>query len=147
MLSDKMRWLSYDILSRLQGTPQITLHKRHLNLICYAQEILKYKGFTCSASDENGQIANAIWYLSLIPYRNVHGKRSLCLYPSLLNWCNKDDSSRRETQKIFPDKFLLQLQTTVLDPVLFGSGLAFPGGADSACPGATVENHCSRAGV
>lgn len=30
--------------------------------------MLRYKGFTYSASEENGEIANAIWLLSLIPY-------------------------------------------------------------------------------
>lgn len=48
--------------------------------------------------------------------------RDLWPYPLPLTCCDKDDPSRRGTQKVFLDKFLFQLQTTVLAPVLLGSG-------------------------
>lgn len=63
--------------------------------------MLRCKGFTQSDSDENGQIADAIWYLSLIPHHKCPWQEismSLCTFPH--TWCDQDDPGRGETQKV-----------------------------------------------
>lgn len=77
-----MGWFSFDVLSGRQGTVQVTRHEKDVNLICYAQEMLTYQDSTCSASDENGQITDGLWYHSAIPYHsNVFVKRALPTSP------------------------------------------------------------------
>lgn len=55
-----MGWFSFDVLSGRQGTARVTQHEKDVNLICYAQEMLKYQDSICSASDENGQITDGL---------------------------------------------------------------------------------------
>lgn len=97
MYSGRVRWISCDILSRLQRTTQIILHKRFLNLFVMLKKCWDWG----LLSDENGQIADVIWYLSLIPYHKCpYYRRSPCLYAALHSWCDQDDPGRKRTHLV-----------------------------------------------
>lgn len=133
VLSHRMGWFSFDVLSRVQGAPQVTPHKKDVNLICYAQEMLRYQHSTCSASDKNGQIADSLRYPSAMPYHNnVLGKRALPTIPLGVARITQteDDFVRnvRTQEDIWRNSYCISQVPRAIE-------------------GSQLKNRCSRAGV